>query len=288
MCGDEPDNWQFSNPIQINGKTWKYGPAASRISAKDLGEMCSTIRNEDTTRPVFVNFSCGIANDAYWGRGAGWKNSMYPEYMKSCDVVSFDVYPSSDIGEKFLWFQAKGLDRIKEWAGVDKPRFNCIGPAALGEKGKPTPEQIKAEIWISIIHGSKGIVYFCHNFSPSLQEAALLEYPAMLEAVTKINAQITELAPVINGLDAYDAMVASSNDAVPIDILVKNYKGETYIFAAVMRMSVKPVTGSFQIQDCGAGKVEVLGENRTLNMDGGAFKDEFKKWETHIYKIVKK
>jgi len=289
MMMDEPDNFQFKSDLEVNGNIWKYGPETSRVSAKDIGEMYETLKKEDPTRPVFLTFSCGIANDQYPGRGGGWKNKMYPEYMRSCDFVGFDVYPTADLGERYLWFHAKGLDRIKEWAGAEKPRFNCIGTNFTGNKRAPTPEETKAEIWISIIHGTKGIVYFCHNFKPKFQEAALLEDPAQLANVTKINAQITELAPVINGTNYDGATAASSNEAVPIDILVKNYKGGTYIFAAAMKMG-DPTTGTFQVKGVSAaGKVEVLWENRTLDMDAsGKFTDEFKKWDTHIYKVIKK
>ena len=51
-----------------------------------------------------------------------------------------------------------------------------------------------------------------------------------------------------------------------------------------------PTTGTFQVKGVSAaGKVEVLWENRTLDMDAsGKFTDEFKKWDTHIYKVIKK
>ena len=288
MMVDEPDNFQFKTNLKVGGKEWRYGPSTLRVSMKDIGEMYETIKKEDPTRPVWLCFSRGVADDKYLGRGYGWENSMYPEYMRSCDVVGFDVYPVSNIGGEYLWYHAKGLDRIKEWAGAQKPRFNCIGPDYAGKKGRPTPEQIKAEIWISIIHGTKGIVYFCHNFKPKFQADALLQDPVMLAAVTKINTQITALAPVINSPDIDGVEVSSSNKAVPVDILVKGYNGEVYIFAAAMKMG-KPTVATFHVKGVSvAEKVEVLEEDRTLDMDAaGVFKDEFKTWETHNYRVIK-
>ena len=291
MMMDEPDNFQFKSDIEVAGKKWKYGPETSRVSAKDIAEMYETVKKVDSTRPIWVTFSCGMANTMYGGRGGGWKDSMYPEYMKSCDMVGFDVYPTASANGKkgkILWWQAKGLDRMKGWAGADKPRYNAIGTNFTGEGRAPTPEETKTEIWISIIHGTKGIAYFAHNISPFV-EAALAQDPKQLANVTKINAQITALAPVINSLDFDGATVASSNEMVPIDIMVKKYKDEIYIFAAAMRMG-EPATGTFQVKGVtAAGKVEVIGEGRTLEMDAkGQFKDEFKKWETHNYKVMKK
>ena len=287
MMVDEPDNWQFKTPITLNGKTWNYGPKASRISEKDMLDMYNTVKGGDPTRPVLLGFSCGVAVDDYVGRGSGWKNTMYSGYMKACDWVGFDVYPTASVADDALWFHGKGLDRIKEWAGSEKPRFNAIGPCFTGKKRKPTPEEVKTEIWLSIIHGTNGIVYFAHNIAP-FAEDALLKDSRQLENITKINAQITELAPVINSPAYSGASAASSNNSIPIDIMTKKYNEEVYIFSVAARLG-DGTTGTFQVQGVNkAGKVQVLGEDRTLDIDSsGKFKDEFKRWEVHIYKINK-
>ena len=283
----EPENFEKRKDVTIGSKTWKLGERA-RIPSKDLCEMYETMKKLDPTRPIFANFSCGVANDQYPGRGGGWKNSMYPEYMKAGDIVSFDVYPVSDNGEKYLWYQAKGLDRLKEWTAGEKPRFNTFGPSFIGsKKKKPSPENIKTEIWISIIHGTKGLYYFAHNITPFAANA-LLRDPAMLAMVTKINKQVTALAPVINSPGDEVEKAVSSNESVPVDYLVKKYNGDTYVFAGAMKMG-DSTTATFKLKDVSkAGRVEVLEENRTLDMDAtGIFKDEFKTWETHIYKAGK-
>ena len=289
---DEPDNFQFKNDIEFAGKKWKYGPETSRVSAKDLSEMYEAIKAKDSSRPTWLTFSCGVANTMYGGRGGGWKDSMYPEYMKSCDFVGYDVYPTASNGGKGgknLWWQAKGLDRMKGWAGPDKPRYNCIGTNFIGDGRAPTPEETKAEIWISIVHGTKGLVYFAHSIVPFV-EAALAQDPKQMANVTKINAEIKALAPVINdGVDFSDgASVASSNDMVPVDIMVKKYKDEIYVFAVAMKKG-DPTTATIQVKGVTKpGKVEVIGEGRTLDIDAkGQFKDEFKTWENHNYKISK-
>ena len=56
---------------------------------------------------------------------------------------------------------------------------------------------MRAEAWLSIVHGSRGIVWFVHQFQPTSNSHALLDDPPMLEAVTKLNHQIQELARVL-------------------------------------------------------------------------------------------
>ena len=138
---------------------------------------------------------------------------------------------------------------------------------------------------MSIVHGSMGIMYFCHIFTPAEDDQGLLDTPTAKAAVAAVNAQITALAPVLNTQSlANGATVTSSNPAnAPIDIMVKRYQGALYIFAVAMR----PVaaTGSFNPRGVTAGTATVRGENRTIPISGGSFSDSFDGYAVHIYQL---
>ena len=138
---------------------------------------------------------------------------------------------------------------------------------------------------MSLIHGSMGLIYFVHEWQPKFDEAALLHDPEMLRAVTVINRQITELAPVLNSPTVSNAVqVASSNPQVPVATMVKQHEGACYLFAVVMRSG--DTTAAFTLKGLVGGKaVEVLGEDRSLSTRGGAFSDTFKSWAVHCYRI---
>ena len=105
---------------------------------------------------------------------------------------------------------------------------------------------------MSLIHGSRGLIYFVHQFKPTFREAALLDDPDMLAAVTALNRQITELAPVLNSATIRDiAIVKSDNAEVPIALMLKQYKGATYLFAVGMRDGA--TTAAFKLGDVTAG-----------------------------------
>jgi hypothetical protein len=36
----------------------------------------------------------------------------------------------------------------------------------------------------------------------------------------------------------------------------------------------------------GEPKVEVLDENRTINLQNGVFRDDFQPWDAHVYRIA--
>jgi hypothetical protein len=139
---------------------------------------------------------------------------------------------------------------------------------------------------MSLIHGSRGLIYFVHEWKPKFVEAGLLKDPEMLAAATVLNHQITSLAPVLNSPSLPGAVtVQSRNTDVPIAHMTKHWDGTTYVFAVGMRDG--RTEGEFQLQDrSGEMPVEVLGENRTLTSKNGRFTDTFGPWEVRIYKIA--
>ncbi len=280
MHGDEPDN------AQSRGKGKGYGPP---IKPDKIIADYKRIRAADPTRPVLLNLGQGVAWSGWVGRGVRTGHPEdYPEYVRGCDIASFDIYPVVSTRPQVagkLWYVARGVKRLKMCAGPQRIVWNCIECTRISNtKVKPTPHQVRAEVWMSIIHGSRGLIYFVHQFKPRFIEAGLLADPEMTAAVTKINAQVRALAPVINSpLDA-GGTVKSSNPKVPIAIMVRRHGGAMYVFAVAMRDG--ETTGSFRVPGVGeAATAEILGEGRTIPVKGGKFTDAFKGYGVHLYKV---
>jgi len=281
MHGDEPDNAQ-SLP---GGKG--YGPP---ILPQKIVDDYKRVKEADPTRPVMLNLGQGVAFDDYIGRGVRCgKLEDYPEYMKGGDIVSFDIYPKTHEDKAVagnLWFVPQGVSRLCKWGNNEKLVWNCIECTHVGNANKlPTPHDVRAEVWMALIHGSRGIIYFSHEFQPKFIEAGMFAHPELLKEITAINAQIKELAPVLNSATVKDgASVTSSATDVPIDTLVKHNGGATYLFASAMRNG--ETKGTFTLAGAkGAAKVEVLGEKKSLDAKDGVFADTFNGYDIHIYKI---
>jgi hypothetical protein len=286
MHGDEPDNAQEIRDAQTGRR--RYGPpiAPARIVAD-----YERIRATDPTRPVMLNLGQGVANDAWKGRGPGASLDDYPKYVQGADLVSFDVYPVAGLdrpdGADFLWYVAKGVDRLVKWTGGRQLVWNCIECTHIHDaKAKATPAQVKSEVWMSLIHGSRGLIYFVHQFAPRFNEHALLDDSEMLAAVTAINRQIHDLAPVLNSPTVLDgATVRSSDSEVPIDVMVKNMPEATYLFAVGMRN--RPARGAFTVRGLPAeATAHLLGEDRRLAVKDGQFADDFPAYGVRLYRIT--
>jgi len=275
MHGDEPDNAQAK---QGGG----YGPPI--LPEKIVGDY-KKIQEADPTRPVLLNLGQGVAWDNYIGRGVRRnKPEDYPEYLKGCDIASFDIYPAvhdhADIAGK-LWKVPEGVERLRKWGDGRKIVWNCIEASRIdNEKVKPTAAQIRAEVWMSLIHGSTGLIYFVHQFKPRFLEASLLQDSELLAGVAAVNKQIQSLAPALNSPTIPDG-VAVTSDA-PVDAIGKRQGDSTWVFSVAMRD--QPAKASFVVKGT-KGTVEVLGENRTIPLKDGRFEDEFKPYEVHLYRV---
>lgn len=94
----------------------------------------------------------------------------YPEYVKGCDIASFDIYPAvhdkPEVAGK-LEFVAQGVERLVQWTRGEKAVWNCIECTQIGHpQVKATPQQVRAEVWMALIQGSRGLIYFVHEFKP--------------------------------------------------------------------------------------------------------------------------
>jgi hypothetical protein len=282
MHGDEPDN------AQSRGKGKGYGPP---ILPSKIVEDYERIKKADPSRPVLLNLGQGVAWDQYIGRGTRRNHPEdYPEYVKGCDIASFDIYPAvhenRDVAGK-LWFVADGVTRLRKWTDGKKPVWNCIECTHISNpKTKATPKQVKAEVWMSLVRGSRGLIYFVHQFQPKFIEAGLLADPKMTAAVGAINKQIHELAPVLNSPAIADGVtVSSSAEKVPVEAMLKRHDGKTYVFAVGMRDG--ETTATFHVAGMtGTAKAQVLGEDRTVPVRDGVFEDDFRPWDVHLYQIT--
>ncbi len=283
MHGDEPDNAQSKK----NGQPG-YDPCRD---PQIIIDSYNDIKKKDPSRPVYINLGQGVAYINYNGRGEcrGDTNKYKVAengYLKGCDIGSFDIYPCNNTDKESkenLEYVAKGIQNLIRWS-EGKPAWCWIETTFINARNnrKPTTGEVKSEVWMALIHGAKGVGYFCHTWVPKPVEPGLLQDAEMAAAVKVIDAEVTALAPVLNSANTQGyAKVSSSNSAIPVDIMTKNYDKANYLFAIAMRPGDTKAT--FEVK---SGKTaEVIGENRTIKIKKGKFSDDFSHYAVHRYKI---
>jgi len=280
MHGDEPDN------MKRNADDTKWIPVAS---PDEIIADYKLWKQRDPSRPVYLNLGQGVANDAYRGKWVH-DHADYVKFLDGCDIVSYDIYPMrtnrpEEHGRNEL--VPFGVERLHKWADGQRIVWNIVECVPMPEgKDGPTPHTVRYQVWSSLIHGSTGICYFVHQFRPTFIEAGLLAHPKMAEAVGKINAGVHRLAPVLNSPTREGLVSATSYRGAPVDVMVKCHGGNVYVFAAAMgpgeaakvTFHVKPIVGQ-------AGTVEVIDEDRVVQMADGLFTDQFSGYDVHIYRF---
>jgi hypothetical protein len=275
MQQDEPDNAQ---PIGLG----LYGNC---IAPTEVTRRTREIKTSDPTRPVMINFGQGVANEFWRGRGkCNGDYSYYDIAMQGADILSYDIYPvgsSTPQVKGKLEYVARGVTNLMKRATAEQSVWMALETTALDPARRPTPAEIRAEVWMALIHGATGILYFAHEFKPKFRDDAIFRYPDIVEEVTRTNHLIKSLSPVLKSPSLIGTIKISSK--TPIATMEKVYGSTTYIFAVAMQNTTSAVR--ITVDELHDANARVIGENRSLPVTQGTFEDQFEGYGVHLYEI---
>jgi hypothetical protein len=289
---DEPDNAQ--NPSH----------GILFVQPSSVQQNYNNVKNFDTNRPVIINLGQGVASPWWVGHGAGFSgNLFYPQYVKATDIVSYDIYPVSDLGtpsgnvyydgSSLLYLCTSGVKNLVNWGA--KRIITHVETTKVNQSRDIEANyfQMRSEIWQSIIAGSRGIVYFCHTFNP-FDEAHLLHDPVQSGNVYRLNKEIQSLAKYINIQERNDLIRIISIPHDPlnpsggppvISYSARVYGNTIYLFTACLQ-NVQ-LTASFQVNSSGKiNNIVNLNENKNASYSGNVITDTYAPYGVHLYKIT--
>jgi hypothetical protein len=207
---------------------------------------------------------------------------IYPAYFSKADVVGFDLYPL----EKFCGNAKLGLrsdfdiqrELVQDVAG--KPTYQWIETGQLeGEcRGSPdqvTPATVRAEAWMAIAGGARGIGYFTHTWTGPWQRFNVA--PDVQVAIARTNEEIGDLAPALLGRDVHAGHARTG----PVVVGARTFNGALYVIA--VNPTNEPVTAAIKVSALRSRALRVFGENRALRPRRGVLRDVFKPLSVHVY-----
>jgi hypothetical protein len=296
-------------------ETWAGSETVGRLTEDEWDMRCG---GADSCYSQLEALIAGLPQDgralyANYGKGLifGWPwlttEAQAQRYVNGTasfgryqDIVSADVYWHTDPFQEDRGSRGYGetVRRVRSLDGADgvrQPVWNFVEVTCPWNECNsldqiPTPAEIRGAVWHSIIAGARGIEYFQHAFAgPCPTHHALRDtqgcYTANQQAVTTLNGQIAQLAPVLNAPFA-DGYIRSATGAVQT-MAKQGPDGAWYVFAAADGAgSVSEITVA---EGC---NVEVLFEARNLTCHSGAgqepaFSDSFADGNAvHIYRIT--
>ncbi|HET9932357.1 MAG TPA: hypothetical protein VFQ35_16750, partial [Polyangiaceae bacterium] len=152
-----------------------------------------------------------------------------------------------------------------------------------------TRDEFRAEVWLAIIHGARGIFYFAHSdcvagpcTTPDGMTADLVD------EMTIQNARISGIASVLQSpINPSTIGFAPGKSAVnlPLEATWRQSGGKSYLIVA--NASPNPLTAAPMVVSglpAGTSALTVHGENRSVSLASGQFSDSFQPYAVHIYR----
>ena len=276
-------------------------PDINGIPTSTLAAEYATWKAAMPNIPVVVNVSGG---DVLRPNFPANKDQIYQGIFNTADWVNSDVYPVSawshpqwidkaavlsPVGDPYYstipFNSGNAIDKIRQLTG-GKKQFNYIESSwqrntALPSIGSrvPTPDEFRGEVWDSIIHGTKGIIYFPHAFFPDEPDATP---PEIVTEMTKTNSLIQTYGGALNAIP--DTISNYVNLPGGLEATYRDYNGHRYYF--VLNFSHTGVSNqTISLPGLGTGAVEVTTEARNVFASNGTITDTFTPYQMHVYRV---
>lgn len=269
---DEPDIWDKGEEnlpeLQQNYKKWKQ---------------------IDPTRLVFLNFSGG---DVMRTNQPDVINTdvTYKNMIATADWIANDIYPLSgylfeDERRTDLTLLSEPIDQLRSWAPL-KPQFCFIESAKIYSEFRGIkPAELRAQIWLAMVHGVRGLFFFSHIFEnddwldwDGTQKDVAAEMTIQTSLITSIALALqgdinpTSMHVVVpKGLEA-----GWRNSSLGKFVFVVNPTSQTYSNQTITLTGTSASTTA-----------AVIGESRTISItdEGTHMSDHFPGFAVHIYQL---
>jgi hypothetical protein len=255
--------WTFPDEPENNGWT----PAALRRAHP-------YVRGNADGLLSFMTTSGGFFRKPY--QDPSVSPQSYGLFARMADVAGFDLYPlghcQNDLTAVYdaqrAFVQIAGGMPTFQWieTGPIKPTY-CGGFTM-------TPAELKAEVWLAIVGGARGIGYFTHTWSPD--HKAFDVSAALQQTMRTISDSLSVVKPGLVG-----KTVLSSVNSSAIKVIAREAGGTHYVFAVNTHRT--PITAQVRVPRLNPGHLQVWGEKRSLSLDNDNFVDTFQPLAVHIY-----
>lgn len=145
----------------------------------------------------------------------------------------------------------------------------------------PTDAEYRAQPYISIIHGAKGLFWYTGAYIGGVQREKRENH---YDYVRQLWRELREMEPVFLAADAKEKVTAESGGQF-LDYRMKDV-GDKRVLLAVNRDD-HPTSASFIIEGFTIPPVDVRYEKRKLQSSGDRFNDSFAPYAVHVYEMAK-
>ena len=222
----------------------------------------------------FVTTGAGFFREPY--RDPRVPLSDYQGFARLADVAGFDLYPlgrcQSDLSVVYdsqrAFVRLVGPMPTFQWieTGPIKPTY-CGG-------FQISPAELRAEVWLAIAGGARGIGFFTHTWSPDHSEFDVT--PALQRTMKRLSDFLGAVKPGLLGRTTPSGV---SSDAVKV--IARSGGDRTYVFA--VNASRDWVNAVLDVPGLHNGQARALGEERILAVHNHRLVQNFAPLAVHVY-----
>lgn len=196
---------------------------------------------------------------------------MYPGLVAASDVVGLDLYPLQE------WCRPDRLADVylaqRELARLarGKPTFQWIEAAGMrcpGGATAVTPETVRAEAWLAVAGGARGLGFF----PPGAWTGEVGE------TIAEVASAVRYLGPA---LLSPPVPAATEPAGGPVWAGARRFGGALY--AVAVNASYAPTRAAVRLPGLAGRPLTVVGEGRTVTPAGEVFRDAFEPLAAHLY-----
>jgi hypothetical protein len=220
-----------------------------------------------TGRSTFLTFSNHVWSGAAQLPKA---DTLYPGLAARAEMIGVDLYPLQSFCNKNLLGAVYSVQRELIALAPGKPTYQWIeaDPMGLCAGLDPSPAIVRAETWLAIAGGARGIGWFPDNWKPAVRAE-----------ITRLSTEIRSLAPALLGPEAAVSVAAPSKVVAG----ARTFHGATYVIAVNPTFARVGATVKVPVLGSGRRTLRVWGENRVVTAVNGELDDRFRGLQEHIY-----
>ena len=229
---------------------------------------------QQTHRVTFLTLSGRVYSGSALPPGVS--RAIFPRFIARADAIGLDLYPLQ------AWCQrdafAAVYESARELAAMAAPRATyqwieagrmeiCGGVRALD----PTPATVRAETWLAIAGGARGIGWFPEHWQP-----------AIAAEIGRLSTEISALGPALLARELPVAVDGSRT----VKAAARRLNGATYVIA--VNSSRRSATAAVRVPGLAAESAAVFGEARRVRVRNGTIVDRFAPLKPHVYVVAPK
>ena len=163
---------------------------------------------------------------------------------------------------------------------TDKPIWVGLQSYKKKDSRYPTPVEYRAQAYIAIIHGAKGLMWYGGSVTGGIY---LAPEEGHWDYLKKLARELRDLSPVFMSPNG-DAPKFTPTEA-PISVCMKRDEGRDVLLT--VNRGLEPIDVEFQL-DRSNGVARVLSEDRQVKLESSNLRDHFEPLATHIFELPAK